>query len=119
MAAELSGVPDAMMKFRPQPPAGGLGGGGAAATSGGMPEGTAFAQAERQSAEQLQKFLEQVKTGFGHYASTARVAAEEYLKADQAGKEALSNNLSPLKPGVPIGPGVLGPFLPGAPGVTR
>ncbi|WP_406631316.1 hypothetical protein [Amycolatopsis sp. WGS_07] len=114
MASELNGVPDAMMKFSPQPPAGGLGGGGASGSGGGMAEGVAFAQAERQSAQQLQKFLEQVKQGFGAYASIARASAEEYLKADRAGKEAFPNNLSPLKPGMPIGPGLLGPFLPGA-----
>ncbi|MBB4688388.1 hypothetical protein [Amycolatopsis jiangsuensis] len=105
MAQELSGITDAMMKFNPQPPTGGLGGGSAGATgaSGGMPEGAAFAQAEQQSAQEVQKFLENVKKGFGAYASIARTSADDYLRADQSGKSpiAKAGDLSPVKPGVP------------------
>ncbi|GAA3583222.1 hypothetical protein GCM10022222_80000 [Amycolatopsis ultiminotia] len=104
MAQELSGVTDSMQKFSPQAPSGVLGGAGNAATaSGGMAEGAAFAQAEEESAQALQKFMTDVQKGFGEYASIARKSAEDYLGADRSGKSTISRvqDLSPLKPGVP------------------
>jgi len=97
MAMEIDGATDEMQKFNPIPPASVTATNGASA-GGGMPEGAAFAEAEAAAAQELAKFVTDVRTGFAAFANAVAGAAAEYLRGDATGADSIARSAQALPP---------------------
>ena len=82
----LSGIPEVMAAFDPQPPRVEFGG-GAAGGGGGMAEAIACTAAHEQAKSGFQQFVQDATGGLAAYRGIAVNAADSYRKVDEQARD--------------------------------